>query len=114
MAKYFGKIGFAETLETVPGVWKEQITEREYAGDVMRNIRRLQDDKYSTNDDLSVSNEISIVADPYAYNNFHSIRYIEWMGTRWKVSSVEVQYPRLLLNMGGVYNGDSGPQIKTS
>lgn len=109
MAKYFGKIGFVDTVETVPGVWREQIIEREYAGDVLMNIRRLQSDKDSTNDDLSIGNRVSIIADPYAYNNFHSIRYIEYMGTRWKVTSIEVQYPRLLLNMGGVYNGDSGP-----
>lgn len=113
MAKYFGKIVFAETAEVRPGVWKEQITTREYAGDVLRNNRRLQSNKDSTNDDLSINNEISIVADPYAYNNFHSIRYIEWMGTRWKVSSVDVEYPRLHLSIGGVYNGDHGAQIET-
>lgn len=114
MAKYFGKIGFVETGEVRPGVWKEQITEREYAGDVLRNNRRLQQDKDSTNDDLSINNQISIVADPYAYNNFHSMRYIEWMGTRWKVASIDVQYPRLILDVGGLYNGDTGPAVKTS
>ena len=104
MSKWFGKIGYAVTEETTPGVWVEQITERTYYGDIIRNTRRLQtSDKL--NDDINVSNEISIVADPFARENFHAMRYIEFMGTRWKVSSVEVQYPRLILSLGGVYNG---------
>lgn len=104
MGKWFGKIGYAVTEETTPGVWVEQITERNYYGDIIRNTRRLQtSDKL--NDDINVSNEISIVADPFARENFHAMRYIEFMGTRWKVSSVEVQYPRLILSLGGVYNG---------
>ena len=104
MGKWFGKIGYAVTEETTPGGWVEQITERTYYGDSIRNTRRLQtSDKL--NDDINVSNEISIVADPFARDNFHAMRYIEFMGTRWKVSSVEVQYPRLILSLGGVYNG---------
>ena len=104
MGKWFGKIGYAATEETTPGVWVEQITERNYYGDIIRNTRRLQtSDKL--NDDINVSNEISIVADPFARDNFHAMLYIEFMGARWKVSSVEVQYPRLILTLGGVYNG---------
>ncbi len=105
MTKWYGAIGYADTVETKPGVWKNQITEREYFGDVIRNIRRLQSSD-QLNDDVDVSNEISIVADPYANENFHSMRYIEFMGAKWKISSVEVQHPRLLLTLGGVYNGD--------
>lgn len=102
MAKWFGKIGYAETEETSPGVWKEQIVEREYYGDLVRNTRRLQTaDKI--NDDIIVSNELSIVSDPYAMDNFHLIRYAEFMGTKWKISSVEVSYPRLILTLGGLY-----------
>lgn len=104
MAKYFGKIGFATLTEIKPGVWKEIITEREYYGDVIRNTRRLQNAN-QLNDDINISNEISIVADPFARENFHSMRWIEFMGTKWKVSSVDVQYPRLVLTVGGIYNG---------
>lgn len=103
MAKWFGVIGYAETVETAPGVWEEQITERSYHGEVIRNTRRLQSTEH-LNDDVNVSNEISILADPYAINNFHSMRYVEFMGARWKVSNVDVQYPRLKLSLGGVYN----------
>jgi hypothetical protein len=103
MAKFYGVVGYAETVETAPGVWTEQITERPYFGDVVRNLRRLQTPS-TLNDDVNISNEISIVTDPYANQNFHAIRYVEYMGTKWKVPSVEVQYPRLILTLGGVYH----------
>lgn len=105
MAKYYGKIGYVETVETAPSVWTEQITERSYYGDVLRNTRKYQNSE-NLNDNLEVSNELSILSDPYALQNFHAIRYIHWMGSRWKVSNVEVRYPRLILTIGGVYNGD--------
>lgn len=104
MNKFYGKIGYAISEETVPGVWVERIVERSYYGDVIRNIRRLQSSE-NLNDDINISNEISIVADAFANQNFHSMRYVEYMGTKWKVSSIEVKYPRLILSMGGVYNG---------
>lgn len=105
MAKFFGKIGYAETVETTPGVWEEKITEREYFGDLIRNTRSLQSGE-QLNDNINISNEISIVADPFAYENFHSMRYVEFMNAKWKVSSVDVQYPRLILSVGGLYNGN--------
>ena len=104
MAKYCGNIGFAETVETRPGVWEDKITEYVYYGDLTRNTRRLQSGS-NLNDNINIANNISIVADPYANKNFHKIRYIELMGTKWKVSDVEVQFPRLILTLGDVYNG---------
>lgn len=104
MAKFYGKIGYANTVETKPGVYEEQIVERSYYGDLIRNTRRLQSVD-QVNDDINISNEISIVADPYATNNFHTMRYAVFMGTKWKISNVEVSYPRLILTLGGVYNG---------
>lgn len=104
MAKFYGVIGYAVTKETAPGVWTEEIAEQSYYGDLTRNMRRLQDSGY-LNDDINVANEISIVADPYANANFHSMRYVAFMGAKWKISKVEVQYPRLILTLGGVYNG---------
>lgn len=103
MAKYFGVIGFAPELkETKPGVWEEVITEREYSGDVIRNTRRLQSVQ-TLNDNINISNEISIIADPYVMNHIYDIRYATYMGQKWKVSNVEVQYPRLNLSLGGLY-----------
>ena len=104
MAKFYGVIGYAVTKETAPGVWTEEIAEQSYYGDLTRNMRRLQDSGDLT-DDINVANEISIVADPYANANFHSMRYVAFMGAKWKISKVEVQYPRLILTLGGVYNG---------
>lgn len=104
MAKWYGVIGYSETLETRPGVWENRITERNYYGDVIRNSRRLQTTN-QLNDNINISNEISIVADPYANQNFHAMRYVEFMGTKWKIENITVQYPRLILSLGGVYNG---------
>ena len=108
MAKFYGVIGYAVTKETAPGVWTEEIAEQSYYGDLTRNMRRLQDSG-DLNDDINVANEISIVADPYANANFHSMRYVAFMGAKWKISKVEVQYPRLILTLGGVYNGKQAP-----
>lgn len=104
MAKFYGAIGYGVTEETAPGVWKDLITERSYYGDVVRNTRKLQEGE-NLNNDLTVNNSISIVADAYANEHFFAIRYISWAGTLWTVSDVEVQSPRLLLRLGGVYNG---------
>lgn len=101
--KFYGVIGYAATGEIRPGVWGETITERNYYGDLVRNTRQFQSSE-TLNDNLNISNEISIVADPYARENFHSMRYVEFMGAKWKISNVEVQYPRLILTVGGVYN----------
>lgn len=103
MSKFYGPIGYAVMSESRPGVWEDKITERNYFGDFIRNTSQHQTaDKL--NDNLNISNEISIVADPFAYENFHSMRYVTFMGAKWKVASVEVQYPRLILTVGGVYN----------
>lgn len=104
MGKWFGRIGYAEQLETTPGVWEEKIVEHNYYGDVVRNYRKLESSG-EVNDNINVSMEISIVADPYAIQNFHAMRYIEYMGSLWKLSNVEVNYPRLILQIGGLYNG---------
>lgn len=104
MAKFYGVIGYGVQTETSPGVWSPGPIERPYYGDVVRTSRRLQTaDKL--NDDITISNEISIVSDPFASENFMSMLYIEYMGAKWKVSNIDVQYPRLILTLGGLYNG---------
>lgn len=103
MSKFYGKIGYLDMTETEPGIWVEGIVERNYHGDVIRNSSMYQSTEH-VNDELRISNDFSVVADPYAYENFHKIKYVEFMNTKWKASSVEVQYPRLLIKVGGVYN----------
>lgn len=104
MARFFGRVGYGGSVETEPGVWVDQITEISYYGDVVRNMRQLRQGD-ELNKDLSVQNSISIVADAYANEHFFAIRYIEWAGTLWTVSTVDVQPPRLILSLGEVYNG---------
>ena len=108
MGKYYGVIGYA-TGDSVEypagsGLWVNQIIERPYYGDVIQNSRRLEG-QAKINDDINIGNKISIVADPYAYNNIYQMKYIVWQNVKWKVTSVDVQEPRLVLSIGGVYNG---------
>ena len=102
--KYYGKVGYIETTETSPGVYEEVKMEVNYSGDVLRNTKRWQGTS-KVNDDLEINVQISIVADPYALKHFYAIRYVEYMNQLWKVTSVEPQFPRLILDIGGVYNG---------
>ena len=106
MARWCGKIGFAITEEVKPGVWKEviQTGPQPYYGDLIRDTRKYLTSS-TLNDNLDIGNQISILADAFAYNHFHTMRYVELYGARWKVTNVEVQRPRLILTIGGVYNG---------
>lgn len=104
MARFYGRIGYGESVEAAEGVFSDEIVERSYYGDIIRNARNLREGE-NLNPDLSVQNSISIVADAYANEHFHAIRYVEWAGALWTVTSVEVQSPRLLLRLGEVYNG---------
>lgn len=105
MAKYYGKIGYAQTVETKPGVWVNQVTEKPYFGDITRISSRYQTTS-NLNDDITVSNELSIVADAFAYENYQHMRYAEFMGAKWKITNVDASnYPRIILSLGGLYNG---------
>lgn len=107
MAKFYGEVGYAESQEGTgenEGIWTDVIIERCYYGDVIRNTRRWENGP-SINDNLQINNQISIVADAYAWEHFHAMKYVKWMGTYWKVTNVEVQRPRLLLTIGDVWNG---------
>ena len=106
MARFYGRVGYGESVENEAesGVWVDEITEHSYYGDVVQNVRSLRQGE-NLNFDLSVQNSISIVADAYANDHFFAIRYVEWAGTLWTVTSVEVQSPRLILRLGEVYNG---------
>ena len=107
MAKFYGAVGYGIPTETSPGVWTDQIVERNYSGDVLKNYKSSSAGE-SINDNIIVSNNISIISDPFAMNHFHTIKYIRWMGAEWKVSSVDAtQYPRLILTLGGAYNGET-------
>lgn len=105
MAKYHGFIGFAgEQTETSPGVWTEGITEKEYSGDLLQFNRRTQNSG-KVNDDMTITNQISIIADAFLNNNLYAVRYVTFMGGKWKIDSVNVEFPRMIFSLGGLYHG---------
>lgn len=109
MAKYYGMIGFGKTVETDPetrpGVWETGIEERPYYGDILSNNRRYERGE-GLNDDLAVRNEFSILADPFAMENFKDMRYLTWLGSKWKITDVKVDFPRMTLSVGGIWNDE--------
>lgn len=102
MSKFYGTVGFEKTEETSPGVWQAHTVERGYSGDLIRNIGRY-DTSNKVNSDFSLNNQVSIVCNPYALENFQFIKFVRYLGTAWKVTSAELNYPRILLTLGGVY-----------
>lgn len=105
MGKWYGKVGYAKTVETSPGVWEEQIIERSYGGDLIRNTYK-RESSGNVNDNVNIASDISFVADPFAYDNYYSIRYAEIRGVKWEVITADLnQPPRLILTLGGLYNG---------
>lgn len=105
MARFYGKIGFSVTEPTSRSVYEPKIVERYYAGDVFKNYSRFEKSNDGVNDNVNIANDFSILSDPYALDPFHTIRYIEWLGALWKVTGVLVEYPRLRLTIGGIYDG---------
>lgn len=103
--KYRGKIGYIETVNIGNGVWRPETTERIYRGDILRNTKRNEAGE-SVNNDVKINNLLSIIADDYAYSHIYALSYAEWMGHRWNVSNIEIQRPRLILTLGGLYNGE--------
>lgn len=104
MAKWFGKIGYAVTVQTAPSVWTPKIEEHQYFGDIIRNTSSRNETQDSTNDELKFDAQISIVADQYAIQHFASMKWIELYGVKWKISKVEPRHPRLILTVGGQFN----------
>ena len=105
MAKWYGKVGYVIDTETEPGIWELKATEKPYYGDLLK-VRSNWVSSGTLNDNVSVTNQISIVADPFAFQNFSSIKYVEFMDAVWEITSVEPQYPRLILSIGGLWNGE--------
>lgn len=105
MAKFCGPIGYSARVETRPGFWQDSIVEHTAYGDVDRATTQWNTNQDSTNDNLNINVQISIVADPFAQANLHSMKYVRLMGANWKITKIEPRHPRLILTLGGVYNG---------
>lgn len=106
MAKYYGKVGYVYTKETAPGVWKEVREEHSHYGDVLSNFRRWGENSESTNDDFLINNKLSLVMDAFVIEHASEIRYVEYMGAKWKVTNIEIEHPRVILTLGGLYNAN--------
>ena len=103
MARFYGSIGFAIRKETKPGVFRDYIEERPYVGDIVRNTLRWQEGS-TVNDTLRIDNAVSVIADPYIITKASDIRYAKWQGTKWKVQSIQIQRPRITLQLNGIYH----------
>ncbi len=104
MSKFYGPIGYITQKEISPGIWDEVVVEKSYRGDILQDTRKWEVSEHK-NDNLTISNRVSIIADPFLYENSSTIRYVIWNGVRWKVNTIEIQRPRLILTLGEVYNG---------
>ena len=104
MAKFFGLIGFSKLVETSPGVWQPEEEARPYYGDLVREGRRWENAQ-KINDDFVINNYVSIVADTFAYENYSIMKWVEVYNTKWEIQSAEIEYPRIKLTLGGVWNG---------
>lgn len=111
--KLYGKIGYENTTETSPGVWKSDFIEHSYPMDVYSLSRNLQGSA-KVNDDISMAMVVSILADPFAYQNYQAIRYVEYLNSKWKVASVVIEYPRLKLTLGGEFHVSEIRTIKST
>lgn len=105
--RYSGKVGFVETRETSPSVWEDISTEVPYVGYVLQAGRKFEPSQVTTNYDVNTGNRISIVADRYVTSHFQSLRYIWWQGCKWRVVNVDIQPPRAILTLGGLWNHDT-------
>lgn len=103
MARYHGYVGYAIDVEAYPGVWEEQISEHEYFGDVLKNRINMQQGSV-VNAKITISNSISIIADPFAFEHVYAMRYVTYLGKKWSILNVSIERPRLILTLGGLYN----------
>lgn len=103
MARYHGYVGYAIDVEAYPGVWEEQISEHEYFGDVLKNRINMQQGSV-VNAKITISNSISIIADPFAFEHVYAMRYVTYLGKKWSIVNVSIERPRLILTLGGLYN----------
>ena len=111
MSKWSGVIGFKDEFERSSSIWVEDIIEKEYYGDIIKNYK-FSESVSEINDSININNQFSVISDPYALENFHKMIYITYMGTKWKIRNVEIQYPRVILGVGGVYNEENQARIR--
>ena len=90
------------TRETAEGVWLEEFVEIPTKGTI-RNLYVRNDNGSSVNTNLRLTNEISILMDSKIQTYIQTLKYVVWKGSKWEVQSIGVNYPRLTINLGGLY-----------
>lgn len=103
MARFYGVIGFVITDETAPGVWQPRVTEKPYYGDVIENVRKWETSE-NVNDNINITNKISILGDAFAYQNIGAMKYVEYLGQKWKIRQATISHPRIVLTLGDLYH----------
>ena len=102
MSRFSGKLGFVMTRETEEGVWLEDVVEIPVKGTI-RSLWGRNDNNASVNTDLRLTNEISVLMDTKIKTHLETLKYVVWKGSKWEVQSIGVNYPRLTINLGGLY-----------
>lgn len=102
MAKFYGEIGYSETTEISPGVWGDTVVGKNYYGEIFKESHRWSTSK-EVNDDFRINASVSILADAYAYKNVKHIKYVKYLGVKWKVVEITPEYPNITLTLGGEY-----------
>lgn len=104
MSKFTGLVGYVTQGETAPGVWSPVDNPKKMKGDVLRQSSSSQNDN-KVNSDISLNHRVSLLGDSYAFTNYYAIKWIELNGRKWEVASVELQRPRIIVTVGGLWNG---------
>lgn len=102
--RWYGAIGYATDVEIKPGVWVPQIVDRKYQGSLFKNKTALQQTA-EINSGITFNHSLSVIADPFAYENYYSIKYVTYLNKKWIVTNIVMEYPRMTLTLGGMYNG---------
>jgi hypothetical protein len=105
MAKFTGKVGFIEFVESEPGLFRPVVIEKSFSGDLLLDRRGWKASEH-TSGDVFVSNRISLLANADLVNNLANIKYVIFMGVKWKVATFEILLPRVILTLGEVYNAE--------
>jgi hypothetical protein len=98
MARFAGFVGYVTQVESVPGVWSPVENPKYMRGDVIRQSSTSQ------NGDISLNHRVSLIGDSYTFNNYYNIKWVEIGSAKWSVTSVEIQRPRVIITLGGLWN----------
>lgn len=105
-------LGFSEKNKEVrPGVWKMQPEEVTHRAKLL-TYNKDYDSGEEVNDDLKLRNRYEIVMKDKKLD-YQDMRYVIVKGTKWKVSALEFLEVRIIITLGGVYNGGQTSPVAT-